>query len=484
MESILMSSSPAPNFHGITRRGFLVGAAAGVATAAPLGWLAARHLLPSRFSGSSTEEKRPQYGMPGRFRGRVIGMHNPTAVRPRDFHIDAQIVRKMVNQGVATLVDGDPKEPRSAWKSLFEPGDVVGIKVNPVGRKPLAGETGRVHNAVGCISSPEVVLAVVEELKNAGVEARDIIVFERYADEFRDAGYLELMKSNPMQGVRWYASAVRYTGTQLDIRGFDEGRDSCPVELARHVVGYDPDVFQHMGFCAPEHDTKDDRRFRSHLSVIVSRMINKLITIPCLKDHRSAGVTLALKNLSHGLNSNVARSHSPLVEHGLIERESIGPNQCNTFIPHAVAQLPTRQKATLHILDGLIGVYEGGPGSWNKTWGTWICNSLFFATDPVAMDHVGWDIVDRKRAEMGWAPVARMGLTHLTPAVQVSSEFAALAGQSPLDASVLGAAAKNLREGRASEGFDLRTPQHIPLAGMLGLGEFDPNRIDYRLLKM
>lgn len=419
--------------------------------------------------------------MPGKYRGRVIRVHNPTVVRS-DHTFEQPLVEKMVHQGVVTLVDGDKNDPKSAWSKFFQKGDVVGIKVNPVGRKQKPGDG--VHGAVPCISSPEVVLACVEGLKMAGVEAKDIIVFDRYAEEFVQAGYDRLMASRAMDGVRWYGAAVRYSDTQLDIEGFDQGRDSCSIELGKHVVGYDPDVFAHMGFCAPQHDEKDDRRFRSHLSVVVSRMVNKFITIPCLKDHRSAGVTLALKNMSHGLNNNVARSHVSGVAHGMLESTHIGPNQCNTFIPHAVAQLPTRQKATLHILDGLIGVYEGGPGAWNRTWGTWHYNSLLFATDPVAMDHVGWDIIDRKRAEMGWAGVADMGLSKLTPTVKARSEIAAMASGSPLEAATLSVSARNMREGRRSEAFDLRTPQHVNLAGDLGLGDFDRTRIDYRTVNV
>src|SRR5262249_36961496 len=159
-----------------------------------------------------------------------------------------------------------------------------------------------------------------------------------------------------------------------------------------------------------DHDQKDERRFRSHLSIIVTRLVNKLITIPILKDHRSAGVTLALKNLSHGMNNNVAPSHLPRFVHGGVANQANpprgdGPNQCNVFIPAAVNQEALRRKAVLHIMDGLIGVYEGGPGSWNATWATWPHRSLFFATDPVAMDHVGWDIIDAKRAQEGWRPV-------------------------------------------------------------------------------
>src|SRR2546429_53196 len=106
----------------------------------------------------------------------------------------------------------------------------------------------------------------------------------------------------------------------------------------------------------------------------------------------------------------------------------MGPNQCNTFIPSAAGQLPMRQKATLHILDGLIGVYEGGPGTWNTTWATWPYKALFFATDPVAMDHVGWNIIDAKRVQEGWQPVSRMGLLQDMPVAVLSRRLAALGG--------------------------------------------------------
>src|SRR5581483_1150974 len=96
---------------------------------------------------------------------------------------------------------------------------------------------------------------------------------------------------------------------QLDVRGRDPDCSPLSPEADKHVVGYDPDVFTSMGFCMPDHSKRDDRRFRSHLSLVVSRLVNKMINLPVLKDHRSAGVTLALKNMSHGMNNNVCRSH-------------------------------------------------------------------------------------------------------------------------------------------------------------------------------
>src|SRR5438270_795378 len=87
-------------------------------------------------------------------------------------------------------------------------------------RRFLLGAAG-----VGAISSPAVVVKVVRCLREVGIPARDIILFERYADEFEEAGYIDLVERE-LPGVRWLASAVRYTDSQLDITGFDQGRDS------------------------------------------------------------------------------------------------------------------------------------------------------------------------------------------------------------------------------------------------------------------
>jgi hypothetical protein len=486
-----------PNGAGVSRRGFLTGVLAGAAGGAALTWLGVRTADLFRddprarrlFAGRRVEIDRPDNAMPGPYPGQVVEVHHPGSVSDRNI-IDADAVRLMMDQGMCELTGAD--DATGAWRRFFEKDDVVGIKVNPVGRKPLVSgpwgfrshEWGRVHNAVGAISSPEVLIEVVRGLKSAGVKPKNIIVFERYANEFRDAGYEDVMRTRPLDGCRWYASSSGYDATQLSIDGFASGRDKPDP----HVVGYDPDVFVSMGFAAPDHDHKDDRRFRSHLSVIITRMVNKFVTLPVLKDHRSAGVTLALKNLSHGLNNNVARSHiakpygSTLTATETLE----GPNQCNTFIPTAVGQQPTRQKATLHILDGLIGVYEGGPGCWNKSWGTWRHKSLFFATDPVALDHVGWDVIDAKRVLEGLPPVAHMGLLTDVPPEMFSPRLAALAALGA-GGSVAAAAGQQelrqrLRDGRGSENFNVRQPDHVILAGHLGLGTFDARQINYRRL--
>jgi hypothetical protein len=480
------SSEPRAGASGFTRRHLLLSAAGGavaaLAAGVPAGWFAARRLgrLWTARPAGLPPALPPSDVMPGRYPGRVVEVRHPEAVSPANV-INRQAVSVMLDRGMAELTAvEDPRDVRASWGQFFQKSDVVGIKVNPVGRKPQKGE-GRVHGAVGSISSPELVLEIVRRLKAVGVRPRDIIVFERYATEFLQAGYLEMMRCREMDGVRWLASAVSYSNDQLDIRGRDPDCAGLGPEYLRHVAGYDPDVFTAMGFCAPHISSRDDRRFRSHLSLIVSRRINKMITLPVLKDHRSAGVTLALKNMSHGMNNNVCRSHTSGIAHGFGKHARVlGPNQCNTFIPQAVAQQRLRQKATLHILDGLIGVYEGGPGCWNRTWGTWRHQGLFFATDPVALDHVCWDIIDAQRAEMGWAPVARMGWLYQTEATPYASSLAPLAAEGPLAALTLAAAARNIINGRGSESFNRRQPEHVMLAGQLGLGVFPREEISYR----
>ena len=460
---------------GMSRRGFLSGLAAGAVGGGAAGWFAYRSLLRGpRFSGRSSEQPRAPLAMPGPFPGRVVEVRHPAVVSPNNV-IQAGPVRDMVANGMSGLIGGNA-DAADAWRRFFSKDDVVGIKVNPVGRRPLAGEAGRVANAVESISSPALITEVVRSLKTyVGMPPANIILFERYAREFHESGYDRLMTTRELEGCRWLASSYDYDDQQLAIDG------QKPGERHPNVVGYDPDVFVTMPYASPAHDLRDERRARSHLSMIVSRMVNKFINLPCLKDHRSAGVTIALKNMSHGMNNNVARSHIGQVYR--LGGQRSGPNQCNTFIPAAINQRPLMEKATLHICDGLIGVYEGGPGNWNRTWGTWARKSLFFATDPVAMDHVGWDIIDRKRAEVGWAPVGAMGQTQGRPMFAYSPNTAAMSLATSGSALMIGL--ENARLTRlAVEQFDRRQPEHVALAGLLGLGRFDPHLIDHRVIEL
>ena len=110
--------------------------------------------------------------------------------------------------------------PARAWRTSFEPGDVVGVKMNPVGN-PLAN------------SSTELMLAVIDGLKSAGVKAKDMIVFKRYRDEFVGAR----MHQAVPEGIDWTGLGIGYNVyTERIFRGDDKKTG----DLDR-VTGYDPD---------------------------------------------------------------------------------------------------------------------------------------------------------------------------------------------------------------------------------------------------
>ena len=389
---------------GVHRRAFLAGAASLPALGA--------FRSSARAARASATPKRLEspLGVPGPYPGRVIEARNPGMIRNGTKDRDA--VKATLDRGMTELTGAD--DATEAWKSFFEAGDVVGIKMNPVGR-PLAN------------SSTELMLEVIEGLKAAGVKLKDMFVFERYRSEFIDAG----MQDGVPDGVSW--------------GGLTYGNDPSQLEIAWPdgdiVSGYDPDEFVSMNLIHRDHDPKDDRAFRSHLGTLITRRVNKVVLLPVLKDHGSAGITGALKNMSHGLVNNVARSHS-----------AAEANVCNQFIPEIVSHPIIRQKCVLQILDGIVGVYQGGPFAHAKdsNW-TWEHNALMLATDPVALDRIEWDIIDAKRREMGLAPVGAVG---------------------------------QLGEDAEREGFDIRQPQHVILCGQLGFGEFRRDKIDHRVIEV
>lgn len=353
-------------------------------------------------------------GLPGPYPGRVIEARNPAMIKDGVKNRDA--IKTTLARGMKELTGAD--DDVEAWRSFFEPGDVVGIKMNPVGT-PLAN------------TSSELMLEVIEGLKAAGVKTRDMFVFERYRQEFMAAG----MHKDVPDGVRWGGLTPENDPSQLQL--------SWPGDDP--VAGYDPDEYMTMQLVSRGSDPKDDRTLRSHLGLLVTKRVNKLVLLPVLKDHGSAGVTGALKNMSHGLVNNVARSHS-----------TPDTNACNQFIPQVVSHPILRKKCVLQILDGIKGVFQKGPFGRDPQF-VWEYNALLLATDPVALDHVEWRIIDARRKEEKLPPVAGTGKAALDP---------------------LG-----------TEGFDIRQPQHIALAGNLGLGRFDFNSpqgrrrsIDHRII--
>lgn len=331
-------------------------------------------------------------GAPGLYRGKVVAVENPASIVSGRYQ--AETVRAMMRKGMAELCGGTWVE---GWRALFAPGDVVGIKVNPVGQPHV-------------ISDATVVHEILDGLEQAGVKRKDVILYDRYHDQLYQAGF-----------DKWVPPEVRVRWAAKDYEAIQQGID-----------GYDPEHYMDMALVLPGQDLSRPAARRSYAARFITSEVNKLINLPVLKDHQSAGVTAALKNLSHGLVNNVARSHGTNTL-----------NACGAFIPAVVSMPVIREKVVLNILDGIKGLYHGGPGA--KPEFVWEHKTLYFATDPVALDHIAWNVLDAKRVSAGM---------------------------------------KILVEDKPDQfsHFTHRQPEHIEIAGALGLGEWDLDKI--RLKKL
>jgi uncharacterized protein (DUF362 family) len=189
-----------------------------------------------------------------------------------------------------------------------------------------------------------------------------------------------------------------------------------------------------MALIKPGENANDPHFRRSYVSKTVTSHVNKIINLPVLKHHQSAGVTIALKNMSHGFVNNVNRSHlTPTL------------NACGVFIPSVVNLPVIRQKVVLHIVDAVKASYHGGPGA--KPQFVWEPRTMLFGTDPVALDKTGLKMIDAKRAQAGMASIA-------------------------------------LSKPDSASHFLNCQVEHIEIAGMLGLGEFDDSKIQVNRVKL
>lgn len=340
---------------------------------------------------SSAAATKGPLGLPGPYPGRVVAVEHPASIVSGAYQ--AEPVQDMMRKGMMELTGAT--DWVEAWRAFFEPGDVVALKVCPVG--------GR------AISSDGLVLRqVIDGLQQAGVKPGDIFVYNRYRREMFEAGIPQWVP----QGLRVTWASEAYNKIQHDIGG------------------YDPDTFVELALAMPGQDIGEEQVRRSYVSKLLVKQVNKVINLPVLKHHDAAGVTIALKNLSHGFVNNVERSHATSTL-----------NATGTFIPAILDQPVFRQKVVLNIVDGVRAQWDGGPGG--RPQFIWEHKTMYFGTDPVALDKTGWKVIDQKRVEKGLSPIA---------------------------------------EGKASRFNRFSFPQveHIELAGILGLGEFDDAKIDVK----
>jgi len=192
----------------------------------------------------------------------------------------------------------------------------------------------------GISTNVQLVAAICGRLQEAGIKPGDIVVWDRTSDELERAGF-----------------HLAEGGDRVQCFGTDR-------------VGYEQELAAYGSV-------------GGLLSKILTQRCNVVINLPVLKDHDGAGVTIALKNM-YGVINNPNKYH---------------PDGCDPFVADLNMLPEIRTRMRLIICDATTAMYEGGPGY--KPEHSLDANALLVSTDPVALDHTGWQMIERKRAEKG-----------------------------------------------------------------------------------
>ncbi|MBI5481090.1 MAG: DUF362 domain-containing protein [Deltaproteobacteria bacterium] len=107
------------------------------------------------------------------------------------------------------------------------------------------------------------------------------------------------------------------------------------------------------------------------------------VSLPVLKDHRTAGMTLALKNIAFGCYDHYTFAHQ---------------GNCEPFISEGYEHCVKHAQIPLIIMDATSACYDDGPRP-SDAGRLWRENAIYLATDPVALDVVCRKVIDAKRRE-------------------------------------------------------------------------------------
>jgi hypothetical protein len=306
---------------------------------------------------------RTKYSLPGLFPGKVVAVADPRAMN--EAGVDGKVVAGMFEKGIRALTG---KSLAKSCKLFFDKKDIIGIKVNPVGAGLIATRL-------------EVVDAVIDWLKRGGIPAKNIVIWDRFDTMLADAGFTPARYPGvAIEGLQTMDEAAAEGKSQDDSRWLDKD--------GRHVSekNFDLDAYYYADIDAPQDKPYLNQHVfngkYSYFGKLLTKKLTKIINIPVFKNTGN-GISMATKNLGYGAVCNTNRLHKPLFF-----------DVCTEVLAFPVV----RDKLVLNITDGLRAQYDGGPGPLAQA--TWFLNTLFFASDPFALDMTCHNLIVRKRKEM------------------------------------------------------------------------------------
>lgn len=261
-----------------------------------------------------------------------------------------------------------------AFAKFVHKDDKVAIKPN--------GIAGRVGQTMA--SNKELVLAIVKGVIAAGVPAKNITIFEQYPSF--------------LKGTRVWTKEEKLDG-------------DFPSGIATSV-----------------HENKDATMEEITVAGVKTKFVRAFTEATCvinvsqIKDHSICGFTGTMKNITHG---------------ALINPHDFHEHNASPQIAQLYAQDLVKSRVRLHISDGFKLIYDEGPLDKNAKRRV-PHEAVYASTDPVALDVIGWEVIEQHRKDNGLPTLKADG----------------------------------------------REPSYIKAAAELGLGVFDKNQIKLREVKI
>lgn len=282
------------------------------------------------------------------------------------FEENASRTRPMVDALVLAVTG--KADVGSAWRSLVSPADRVGIKVATVGGPYFSSHRG-------------VVAGIVAGLEKAGVPRSRIVIWDRYSEDLRTAGFLPTRDGINVRGIDPPAGLDREATIAAPVLGKLMWGDLLFAERQRRPLG-------------KIRDEDDQLSSTSYLARIVSRDITKIINVAMFSDERGCGVAGAIYNVT-----------VPNVDNWRRFTQTAGPiatSPAELYLDERIGP-----KVVLNFLDGLLAQYAGGPG-FNPNY-AFAHQTLYASKDPVALDAMALRKIDAWRKLTKLPPLAKQG---------------------------------------------------------------------------
>jgi len=293
------------------------------------------------------------------------------------FVIDGIRVRAMVDEGIKAITGtGSIKE---AWLKIFpdlKEKEVIGLKVNTINKRIPA--------------HPQVAFAIVDSMVDAGINKKNILIWDNLEKCLTDAGY----KINTTdEGYRCYGTYHGLVGPNNRIKV----QPADPMDVYRQCLDMDAKVY-----------IKSENIERHH-SKILSKQIDYLINVPVLKSAEFAGVTLSMKNMYGTINLSEQATFGIFQADMPSVVEKMHAHRADPQISEVNFSEQLMKKTKLVVLDALMGIYEGSahvdPQGVN--------HKIIMSTDRVATDFTGYNLINDRRKEKGLPAITTEHAGHI-----------------------------------------------------------------------